>query len=338
MGVMASGGFLSAKQLAIYDRKLLKRAVDNQVFDRFGQVRTIKAGSNTKKAFAYRYKNILPATTILAEYDGTNIKNPNKIVREEVEYEVGHYGDHIIYSDELDLYDLDNITSSFLNVLGDQADLTVEIIRRDALSAGTNVLYADGAVDRAAVAVGAKKLTIADFDLMEIKLLNQGGKKFKEVITGTSAVGTTPVGSAYIGIIHPSVVIDLRKLDGFQRVENYSGFEKALKDEVGKIGEFRIIASNNAAYVDVGGTNVYLSLFMAMDSYATISLRGEGGIKTIVKPIGSSGVQDPLDQYGSIGWKAITGCAILNEAWLIRAETTASIEDGSSKHYFDYTV
>ena len=334
---MASGGFLSAKQLAIYDRKLLRRAVDNQVFDRFGQAKTIKAGSNTKKAFAYRYKNILPATTILAEYDGTNIKNPNKIVREEVEYEVGHYGDHIVYSDELDLYDLDNITSSFLNVLADQADLTVEIIRRDALSAGTNVLYADGAADRAAVGAGAKKLTIADFDLMEIKLLNQGGKKFKEVITGTSSIGTAPVGSAYVGIVHPSVVIDLRKLDGFQKVENYGSYEKAMKDEVGKIGEFRIIASNNAAYVDQLGVNVYLSLFMAMDAYATISLRGEGGIKTIVKPIGSSGVQDPLDQYGSIGWKAITGCAILNEAWLIRAESTASIEDGSSKHYFDYS-
>ena len=43
-----------------------------------------------------------------------------KIVREEVEYGVGHYGDYIIYNDELDLYDLDNIQSSFLDVLGEK--------------------------------------------------------------------------------------------------------------------------------------------------------------------------------------------------------------------------
>jgi len=50
-----------------YDRILLERAVDNQIFDIGAQVKTIPANSNAKKAFAYRYKNILPATTPLAE-------------------------------------------------------------------------------------------------------------------------------------------------------------------------------------------------------------------------------------------------------------------------------
>lgn len=332
-----SGNFLSANILAVYDRKLLRRAIDEQVFDRFGQARTIKAGSNTKKAFAYRYKNILPATTVLAEFDGTNRITPNKIVREEVEYAVAHYGDYITYSDELDLYDLDNITSSFLDVLGAQADLTLDTLRRDVLSVGTNVIYTDSAADRAAVATGSKKHTVADFRLMAVKLKNQAAKKFKKVITGTDSVGTLPIRSSFIGIVHPSVTEDLRQLTGWKDVENYADYSKSIPGEVGSIGDFRIIESNNAAVVDVTGTNVYLSLFMGMDAYTTVSLRGKGSIKTIVKPIGSGGTSDPLDQEGSIGWKAIAGTAILNQAWLIRTECTASIEDGSTKHYYDYS-
>ena len=36
MAVTSTSGFLSAKALAVYDRKLLTRATANQVFDMFG--------------------------------------------------------------------------------------------------------------------------------------------------------------------------------------------------------------------------------------------------------------------------------------------------------------
>ena len=333
---------LSSKVTAVYDRKLLHRAVSNQVFDMFGVAKSIPANSNAKTAFAYRYKNILPATTPLAEYNGSNIKAENKIVREEITYSVGHYGDYIIYSDELDLYDFDNIQSSFLDILGDQASLTIDTIRRDVLRAGTNVVYADGATTRLAVADGVKKHTANDFKIMAVKLKNQRGMKFKKVISGTTAVGTTPVRSAYMGIVAPEVTEDLRGLAGWKNVETYADFSKAIADEVGTIGDFRIIESyNNDPVVQVGTDtndyNIYLSLFFAENAYATTTLRGKGGIMTKVKPLGSGGTQDPLDQFGTIGWKAIAGCAILNEAWLIRTETTASIEDATTKHYYDYT-
>ena len=312
------------------------------MFDKFGMAKSIPANSNTKKAFAYRYKNILPATTPLAEYDGTNIKAENKIVREEVEYAVGHYGDYLIYSDELDLYDLDNITFFFLDVLGDQASLTQDTINRNVLRGGTNVVYADAQVSRLAVVDNAKTLVANDFKIMALKLKNQRGQKFKKVISGTTAIGTTPVRSAYMGIVHPSVTEDLRNLTGWKNVETYSDYSKAIEEEVGSIGDFRICEStNNDPVVQVGTDtndhNVYLSLFMAKDAYAVTTLRGKSGIQTKVKPLGSAGSQDPLDQYGTIGWKAIFGCAILNEAWLIRGESVATIEDATAKHYFDLT-
>lgn len=334
---------LSPKIQAVYDRKLLSRAVASQVFDMFGQAKSIPANSNTKKAFAYRYKNILPATTPLAEYNGSNIKAENKIVRESVEYSVGHYGDYIKYSDELDLYDLDNIQASFLDILGDQASLTIDTIRRDVLRGGTNVVYADGGTTRLSVVDNGKIATENDFKIMAVKLKNQRATKFKKVITGTANIGTQPIRSAYIGICSPEVTEDYRNLTGWKNVETYADYAKAIDEEVGSIGDFRIIESTNNAPIDVVGTNtqhhnVYISYFMGENAYATVTLRGKQGIQTKVKPLGSAGAADPLDQYGTIGWKAITGCAILNEAWLIRMEQIASIEDTTAKHYYDYSV
>lgn len=330
--------FASAKVLAVYDRKMLDRAKQNQIFDVGAQQRVVPAGSNTKKGFAFRYKGMLPATTPIAEYDGTNIKNPNKVVREEVEYSVAHYGDYLKYTDELDLYDFDNIQSSFLDLLSDQASLTVDTIRRNTLRGGTNIIYTDGATTRALVASGKKKHTVNDFKLMAIKLKRQGGMKFKKMIAAGTGVGTKSIRSAFIGICSPEVIEDLRGLTGWKDVEDYSDSSKAMPNEVGSIGDFRILESDNNDPINVSGTNVYLSYFMAENAYCTTSLRGNGGIQTKVKVLGSAGASDPLDQFGTIGWKAIFGCAILNEAWLVRTECTASIEDESTRHFLDYTA
>ena len=337
MSIQSKSKFVSDKLLAVYDRKMLDRAKQNQIFDVGAQQRVIPAGSNTKKGFAFRYKGMLPATTPLAEYNGT-VKNSNKVVREEVEFSVAHYGDYLEYTDELDLYDFDNIQSSFLDLLSDQASLTVDTIRRNTLRGGTNVVYANGATSRATVASGAKKHVVNDFKLMAIKLKKQGAMKFKKMIAAGTGIGTKSVRSAFIGITSPEVVEDLRALAGWKDVEDYSDSSKAMPYEVGSIGDFRILESDNNDPINVSGTNVYLSYFMGENAYCTTSLRNNGGIQTKVKALGSSGTADPLDQIGTIGWKAIFGCDILNEAWLIRTECTATIEDESTRHYLDYTA
>ena len=340
---------VSTKVQAVYDRMLLTRAIDNTVWDMFGQAKTIPAKSNTKKGFARRYKNILPATTPLAEYNGT-VKGGNKIVSEEVEFSVAHYGDYVMITDELELYNYDNIQSVYTDILGDQADLTVETIRRDALRGGTNVIYAGGAISRKAMIDAAKAkpadglATIKDLKTAALKLKKQRGRKFKKVITGSTAVGTTPIRSAYIGVISQEVTEDYRELAGWKNVEDYANYGNSInEDEVGSYGDFRFVESTNNDPIVAQGTagtdvNVYPTILLAQDAYATTTLRGKGGIRAIVKAIGSAGANDPLEQYGSFGWKCITGCAILNEAWLIRLEQMASMEISTAKHYIDYSA
>lgn len=340
--VQGTSGKLSSKIQAVYDRMMLERAVQNQVFDLGAQRRVIPTKSNAKTAFARRYKGLLPATTPLAEYNGSNIKGPNKIVVEEVSYSVDSYGDYVVYTDELDFYDFDNIANTYFDILSDQASLTIDTIRRNTLRGGSNVIYAGGAVSRTAVADGNKTITLADLKLMKIKLKRQGAKKFTKIIPASTKIGTTSVRPCYIGICSPEVVEDLRNLTGWKDVENYADDSKAMPNEVGSIEDFRIIETDNNDPIANQGTgtdiNVYLSYFMGKDAYATTSLRGKGGIMSKIKPIGSAGAEDALDQYGTIGWKAIFGCDILNEAWLVRTESVATIEDGSERHFLDYSA
>ena len=44
-------------------------------------------------------------------------------------------------------------------------------------------------------------------------------------------------------------------------------------------------------------------------------------MKMFVKELGSSGSSDPLDQRGSIGWKANVVAKILNQSWMVRIES-----------------
>jgi len=242
------------------------------------------------------YKNILPATTPLAEYNGSNIKSPNKIVREEITYAVGHYGDYVVYTDELDLYDFDDIRSSFLDILGDQASNTLDTIRRDVLRGGTNVIYADGQTSRDDVATNGATMTDNDFRIMAVKLKNQRAKKFKKVISGSTKIGTTPIRSAFMGIISPEMTETLRELPNWKNVEDYADYSKLIsEDEVGSNGDFRMVEStNNEPVASVGDVNVFLSYFFGQNAYATTTLRGKKGIVTKVKPLGSAGAEDPL--------------------------------------------
>lgn len=367
MANMTKGDFVSDKVLAVYDQSLLERVTVSTIWDRWAQVKTIKANSNTKKGFAIRYKNILPTTTPLAEYTGT-VKTAVKIVREEVEYEVGHYGDYIEYNDELDLYDFRKIQSDFLDILGDHAAISMETVRRDAVRGGSNVVYAGADTTRLAVAQGGTAIVDGDIKTTILKLKAQGAKKFTSVVSGTNKVGTTPVRSAFVGVCSIYGTEDLRGLTGWKDVEDYADYSKRLSDrEVGAVKDVRFVESDNDEGIVVIGDETTLAastlvlapgdtgydaaiaaglnetaiieqtIVMGMDAYATTTVRGKQGIQTKIKPIGSAGSLDPLDQFGTIGWKAILGCAILNQAWLVRIEHVSPDAIASSKHYYDYT-
>ena len=58
----------------------------------------------------------------------------------------------------------------------------------------------------------------------------------------------------------------------------------------------------------------------------TTELTG-GGLEHIVKPLGSAGTADPLNQRATVGWKATKVAERLVEAYMIRVETTSTFDE-----------
>ena len=71
--------------------------------------------------------------------------------------------------------------------------------------------------------------------------------------------------------------------------------------------------------------DVHCSLVFGKDAYGVIDVAGKGAVQLIVKPHGSSGAADPLDQKATIGAKVTAyASTILNQLWLVRIEHCVS--------------
>ncbi|MBQ7485437.1 MAG: N4-gp56 family major capsid protein [Oscillospiraceae bacterium] len=82
---------------------------------------------------------------------------------------------------------------------------------------------------------------------------------------------------------------------------------------------------NTVIYPGEGGKDgcaVYGCLFLGKGAYGVVDL--SEGTEVIVKPRGSSGTADPLDQRSSVGWKGVHAAAILYDEYIVRVECGSS--------------
>ena len=72
--------------------------------------------------------------------------------------------------------------------------------------------------------------------------------------------------------------------------------------------------------------NVYGTLVYGQDAFGCVELGGNGAnVEVILKPTGSSGALDPLNQRGSVGWKVKGFCTvILQDDFIVRIESGAT--------------
>lgn len=323
-GVSASTNSMTGMEFSkLYDPLHLLRVNQMVMFDKYAQARFVPANSGVKSMFAFRYRSLKPATTPLTE--GV-LPTESTIVREKVDFSVAQYGSYITYTDQFDLFDVDTVKGQFVDILGDQAALTADVVIRDVISAGTRVIYAGAATSRATVISGSTKILTTDLQLGILNLKNARAKKYTGYVSGSTKLDTKVLRPAYIGIVHPNVVEDLRGLTGFINAENYAYTNDLMEGEIGAWGDIRFVENTNAKQITGGAKVVYITLVLGQDAYASVSVRGKGGTEMIYKPLTSGGVENALNQKGSIGWKMYCGAKILNELFMVRLESTATNE------------
>lgn len=311
---------LAAELKTFYDKNLLRSAEPLLVHDRWAQKRDIPKNSGKKIEFR-KFSQLPKALTPLTEGvtpDGQSL-TVNKI-----EAEVKQYGGFVRTTDVLSMTTIDNIIVEATDEIGGQAGRTLDTISREVMNAGTNVQYAEGQVSSRAALTSEHKLTVKAVKMAVRTLKKQNASK---------------IDGAYWAIIHPDIAFDLTEDPNWVEAHKYAKPEEIYEGEIGKIAGVRFIESTEAKiFAKAGGAksstdstkiDVYSTLIIGANAYATTKVEG-GGLQTIVKPLGSAGSADPLDQRATIGWKAMKVTEILSNEYMVRVETGSNFSDGEA--------
>ena len=300
-----TGQEMSPQMKTFYDKVIIKNAVPNLVHDQFGQKKPIP--KNSGKTIEFRRLNpFAKATTPLTEGVTPDGK---KLDWATVTATVSQYGDYVTTSDMLDMTAIDNNITEAGRVLGDQAGISLDGVVREILNAGTNVQYGDGSK--------TSRSAITDTDVMTVAAV-------KRAVTTLKRMNAKKINGDYVAIIHPDVAYDLMNDPKWEAVATYNP-KNLYAGEIGRLYGVRFVETSEAKIFEKAGTSsidVYSTLFLGADAYGTTSIDG-GGLEMIVKPKGSAGSADPLNQRSTVGWKATKTACILTQAFMVRVETAS---------------
>ena len=299
---------MSVEMKTFYDMALIDEAQPNLIHDQFGQKRPIPA--NGGKTIEFRkFASLEKALTPLTEGVTPNGK---KLSASKIEATVEQFGDYIVHSDVLKLTTIDNVIVEATKILGNQAGLTLDTVTREKLHACKNRFFCpkkDGtAVVSRSGLDGTCKLTV---DVI------------KKAVAFLKKNNAPKINGDYVAIIHPYVAYDIMSDEAWIDAHKYANPENIYEGEIGKIAGVRFVETSEAKVYD---GNVYGTLLIADGAYGVTEITG-GGLETIIKQIGSSGVADALNQRGSIGWKAMKTAEILVEPYMVCIESKSEMSD-----------
>ncbi len=293
---------LSAEMKTYYSDYLIDNAKPNLVHDQFGQKHNIpKNGGKT-----INFRRFVPfdkATTALTE--GVT-PNGGTLSVTSLTSTIAEYGYYVTLSDLLMLTSIDNTLVETTKLLGNQAGSTLDTITREVLNGGTNVMYSGGVSARSSVTESCK-LTVDDIYKAARFLKTQNAPK---------------IDGSYVAIIHPDVAYDLMRDEEWIEAHKYAATTELFEGEIGKIGGVRFVETTEAKVFD-DNVKVYSTLVLGANAYGVTEVTG-GGLKTIVKQLGSGGTADPLNQRATAGWKAAKCAERLVENYMIRIESAST--------------
>ena len=304
---------MAVEMKTFYDRTLIENAEPELVHDQWAQTRDIP--KNGGKTIEFRKYDQLPkALTQLTE--GVTPEGQEMKVTK-LEATVKQYGGFVALSDLLILTAIDNNIVEASELIGSQAGRTLDTISREVMNAGTNVQYAEGQVTSRAAITSDMKLTVKAVKMAVRFLKKQNAKR---------------INGYFYGIINPDCSFDLTEDEKFVEVVKYKTPEKIYNGEIGAIEGVRFVETTEAkifAGAGASGIDVYSTLILAANAYATTKIKG-GGLETIIKQLGSAGTADPLDQRATVGWKALKVSEILSQQYMVRIETASTFNDNEA--------
>ena len=298
-----------------YDRALLERAVPAFVHNRFCQVRDIPANNGTNVIKFRKYGSLTAQTTALTE--GVTPSGTQLSVTD-ITATVKYYGDYVTLTDQLVLETYDPILTETAEILGEQAGDSLDQLCRDIMAAGTSIQYASVASSDDTL-TAAMKLTREEIKEAVRTLRGNNAKPITSMIDPSTGYNTVPIGKSYVGIVSEDTAYDLDDATGCIPVEKYPSKAGVMPDEIGSLANVRFIMSTNAyqlATANADSGPVHYTIILGQNAVAQTRISG-AALQNIVKPLGSAGTADPLNQRATSGWKASYIAKILDQNNLV---------------------
>ena len=313
-----------------YDRRLLMRAVPLLVYMQAAYRRSLPKNNGTTVVFRRINALSLALATLVEGVPGAG----QALAKTDVSSTVLQWGDYVTLTDYGRAVVENDLLQAANDVLGEQSGQTMDALLRDVVSAGTNVFYGGGAANRAALTGIAHKIDQTIIDRVVRTLDGANAKRFKEMVSASTKVSTLPIRPAYIGMCHPDARFSIQALPNFISIEKYATSDERLIGEFGAYNDVRFCMSTQAKMYRGGGGTASGDVKSTGGNadVAVISIFGEQAVgvvplerenlHNIVKPLGSAGALDPLDQVSTSGWKHTGTRLILNDAFMARIECT----------------
>ena len=300
---MTSSSALSAGMQTYYNRELLRTFEPNLVHLQFGDEHRMPPHSG----LVMNMRKLIPLETNTKALSEGDPGESVMLAETEVTVQLQQYGEYARCPDKLDLTHLDMDIMRRTKLFGDAGARSIDAGVREERAKCANVIYAGGKASRA-------ELTAAD------KLTSRELRKAVKTLKKNHA---QTFGGYFVAIIGPDTMYDLQEDEAFVKVSQYQDKENIYTGEVGRLFGVRLVETTEAKIFEgtgADGADVASVIVLGQYAYGVTSLKGAKP-RVIVKPAGSAGTADPLDQISTVGWKMDGfGAKLLQPEYAVRIE------------------
>lgn len=293
----STAGIASLMPAEWYHRKLLEVMKGILIYDNFAQKRSMPAHNGK----TVQFRKWTPWGANITPLTEGEVPNGLELAQTDLTATIDQYGDFTTVSDMLDLTALDPVANDAMGLLGMRAAETIDALNIKEMKNASNVVYASTAAAVTDI-TAAMKLTslelrkaVRDLKKRKAKPFMRNGRPF------------------YYAIVTPDSTFDLQSDANWLAVAQYQAGEKIENGEIGKLFGVVIIEASNPVKWAGGGAgtpaaDVYGTPVFGQNFYGNVSIDGKDNTQIYVKPAGSAGTADPLNQFSTIGYKIMAYC------------------------------
>ena len=288
-----------------YNRELLRTFEPELVHLQFGEEYRMPMNNG----LVMNMRKIVPLAT---DVDGAKLTegqpgDGKSLAETEVTVQLEQYGEYARTTDKLDMAHLDLNILRKTKLFADSGARTIDAVVREELATCSNVIYANGKTARNALTATDKLTT----------------KELRKAVRTLKKAHAQTFGGYYIAIVGPDTYYDLQDDEAFVAVSRYQDKEAVYTGEIGRLFGVRIVESTEAKiFENAGASSADVASIIVLGQYAYGYTSWKGAKpRVIVKPVGSAGTNDPLDQISTIGWKMDGfGVKMLQPEYAVRIE------------------